>query len=272
LLAMLCILTVFVPSFFMEGSARALFVPLSLAVAFAMIASYVLSSTFVPVMSVWLLRHQSAAVVTAAGYVQNFRLQTAFAWVVRGLTKLRLLLVPVYLVVSGLALVMIAPQLGTEIFPTADTGQFLLRLRGPTGTRIERTEEMALKTLEVVEDLAGAGNIESSVGYVGAFPSQYPVQYIYHWTCGPEELSLRISLKHGRGVRIAGLTGRLRAELPPRLREWMAERLRQDEVPAEAIPERLAGLRLSLEAGDIINEIMSFGAPTPIEVAVSGPD
>ena len=56
LLAMLCILAVFVPSFFMGGAARALFVPLSLAVGFSMVASYFLSSTFVPVMSVWLLR------------------------------------------------------------------------------------------------------------------------------------------------------------------------------------------------------------------------
>ncbi|HEY1375895.1 MAG TPA: efflux RND transporter permease subunit, partial [Gemmataceae bacterium] len=56
LLALLCILAVFVPALFMEGALRALFLPLALAVGFAMIASYVLSSTFVPVMSVWLLR------------------------------------------------------------------------------------------------------------------------------------------------------------------------------------------------------------------------
>ena len=56
LLAMLCILAVFVPSFFMQGAARELFVPLSLAVGFSMIASYLLSSTFVPVVSTWLLK------------------------------------------------------------------------------------------------------------------------------------------------------------------------------------------------------------------------
>src|SRR5262245_16841778 len=56
LLAMLCILAVFIPSFFMQGAARALFVPLALAVGFSMIASYLLSSTLVPVLCVWLLR------------------------------------------------------------------------------------------------------------------------------------------------------------------------------------------------------------------------
>src|SRR5439155_11473716 len=54
--SMLCILAVFLPSFLMAGVARQLFVPLSLAVGFAMIASYLLSSSLVPVFSIWLMR------------------------------------------------------------------------------------------------------------------------------------------------------------------------------------------------------------------------
>src|SRR6185312_11829426 len=61
LLAMLCVLAVFVPSFFMEGAAREMFVPLSLAVGFAMIAAYFLSSTLVPILSVWLFRPHAQA-------------------------------------------------------------------------------------------------------------------------------------------------------------------------------------------------------------------
>src|SRR5262249_24118117 len=60
LLAMLCIIAVFVPAFLMQGSAQKQFVPLSRAVGFAMITSYLLSSTFVPVVSVWLLRKNPA--------------------------------------------------------------------------------------------------------------------------------------------------------------------------------------------------------------------
>jgi multidrug efflux pump subunit AcrB len=56
LLAMLCVLSVFVPSFFMAGVARQLFVPLSIAVVFAMISSYVLSTTLVPVLATWMMR------------------------------------------------------------------------------------------------------------------------------------------------------------------------------------------------------------------------
>ena len=58
-LAMLCILAVFIAAFFMQGAARNLFIPLALAVGFAMIASYILSSTLVPVLVVWGLRHRA---------------------------------------------------------------------------------------------------------------------------------------------------------------------------------------------------------------------
>src|SRR5260370_27624901 len=57
LLALLCILSVFIPAFIMAEPVRSLFVPLSLAVGFAMVSSYILSSTVVPVLSVWLLKH-----------------------------------------------------------------------------------------------------------------------------------------------------------------------------------------------------------------------
>jgi multidrug efflux pump subunit AcrB len=56
LLAMLCILAVFIPMFFMEGAAKNMFAPLALAVGFSMITSYLLSSMFVPVVAVWLLK------------------------------------------------------------------------------------------------------------------------------------------------------------------------------------------------------------------------
>src|SRR3974390_205474 len=62
LLAMLCILAIFSPTLFMAGAAKAMFVPLSLAVGFAMVASYLLSSTLVPILSVWVLRGHEQAV------------------------------------------------------------------------------------------------------------------------------------------------------------------------------------------------------------------
>src|SRR5262249_15233057 len=102
LLAMLCVLAVFIPSFFMQGAARALFVPLSLAVGFSMAASYILSSTFVPVMSTWLLRHYHVDAQRSSRWFSMARLQDAYAWVLRGVLRLRWLLLAAYLAVSAL--------------------------------------------------------------------------------------------------------------------------------------------------------------------------
>src|SRR5215831_15143951 len=57
-ISMLCVLAVFVPSFFMTGAAKAMFVPLSLAVGFSMVTSYLLSGSFVPILSAWILRRE----------------------------------------------------------------------------------------------------------------------------------------------------------------------------------------------------------------------
>src|SRR5262249_18597799 len=159
--------------FFMQGAARALFVPLALAVGFAMITSYLLSSTFVPVLSVWLLRHHpsppdplsprgergSQNLPPRPSLGEGGRgaegLRDRSAGVVAGVVRWRWLLLPGYLVVAGVLVgwwLLGHPALGTEIFPVVDTGQFQLRLRAPAGTPLERTEELARDVLKAIGD------------------------------------------------------------------------------------------------------------------------
>ena len=165
---------------------------------------------------------------------------------------------------------MLGRQLGTEIFPQVDAGQFQLRLRAPTGTRIEQTEEIAREALEVIKEEVGPENVDISLGYVGVVPSSYPINSVYQWTGGPEEAVLRVALKRG-AVRVEELKRRLRDELPAHLREWAAQKWLAEGEPAERAERRLEDLRLSFEPADIVNEVMSFGSPTPVEVVVSGP-
>src|SRR6266480_1583736 len=125
LLAMLSILAVFIPSFFMVGAGRALFVPISLAVGFAMLASYFLSNTLVPVLSVWLLKgeHAEKGGTTALGRAQDRlargleRIAGLSGWVVGG-----------YVVGAAAIVLLLGSRLGVEIFPQVDVGQFQLRL------------------------------------------------------------------------------------------------------------------------------------------------
>ncbi len=284
LLAMLCILAVFLPSFFMEGAAREMFVPLSLAVGFAMIASYLLSSTFVPVLCVWLLRkHAHAHAPTPAHDAPRRRfgwpswlsfdaLRQGYGRFLAGpVLRRRWLLLPAYALLAAAVVLLVGGTRGTEIFPAVDSGQFQLRLKAPVGTRIERTEEFAREALAGIDELAGRGNVKTSVAFGGVSPSSYTINTVYLWTAGPEEVVLRVALKEGSGVRVAPLKERIRNELPGRLAGWLKERYLGEGLTTEEADNKAAALRLSFEPADVVNEVMAFGSGTPIEVVVAGP-
>ncbi len=245
LLAMLCILAVFIPAFFMEGAAQALFVPLALAVGFAMAASFILSSTLVPVLSVWLLPKKGVHQEEKPGLLAR-----AYQGIARAAVAMRWVLVPAYLAGAVLIVVTFGPFLGSEIFPRTDSGQFAVRFRAPSGTQVGITEEIAKKILEVVaREAGGEDKIEMSIGMVGVHNSSFPVNLVHLWNGGPEEGWLAVQLRPGSGVRIDAFRERLR------------------EVLGQELPQ----VRLSFEPQDIVSRVMSFGSPTPLEIAVSGP-
>jgi multidrug efflux pump subunit AcrB len=247
LLAMLCILAVFISSFFMQGAARALFVPLSLAVGFAMIASYILSSTFVPILCAWMLKgHAGPGHEETHTYFDRFR--GSYERTLGRLLAARWLVVLVYLAGTVGLILILGNQLGRSIFPVVDAGQFRLRMRAPDGTHIERTERYAKQALALIDDELGPENIELTLGYVGMIPSNFPVNAVYQWSRGPEEVILYVDLN--KEMRMGD--------------EALKERLR------ERLTRELPEVRFSFEPSDIVNEVMSFGSPTPVEIAVSG--
>jgi multidrug efflux pump subunit AcrB len=240
LLSMFCVLAVFVPSFFMIGVGRQLFVPLSLAVAFSMIASYLLSSSLVPVFSTWLMKEAPSG--EERGWLRSF-----YSRYLRAVLRFRWPLVLVYLAASFALIYVLAPRMGTEIFPDANAPLLRLRLRAPTGTRIEETERMVLKALDIIRRDAGENNVEITSDFVGVVPSSYPVDLIHLFTSGPQEAVIQVALKPG-------------ATRGEALREKLRESLRRE----------LPGSEVSFEAADIVTQVMSFGSPTPIEIAVQG--
>ncbi len=237
LLSMLCILAVFVPSFFMTGVGRQLFVPLSLAVGFAMIASYLLSSTLVPVFAAWIMKKPGEG---------NDWARRMYVRYLGGLLKVRWPLAIGYVAASIVLVYLLAPRLGTEIFPDTNARLLRLRLRAPVGTRVEETERLVLRALNVIQRDAGNG-VQITSDFVGVVPSSYPVDLIHLFTSGPQEAVIQVALK---------------ADAPRG--EPLREKLRRD------LAQELPGTQVSFEAGDIVSQVMSFGSPTPVEVAVLG--
>lgn len=251
LLAMLCLLAVFIPAFFMEGAPRELFAPLSLAVCFAMISSWILSSTFVPILCVWLLKpaaiHNTDS-AAAADATSESPLTRLYRRVLQATLSFRWLTVPLYLVVCGAILRWSVAQVGVEIFPSIDAGEFRLRLRAADGTHIDRTEQIAQEVLREVANVVGEQRIRLTLGYAGTVPASFPINAVYQFSRGPEEAILRIALKPGSGVSTESAKHELR----------------------RVLSEKFPDVRFSFEPADIVSEVMSFGAPTPIEVAVRG--
>jgi multidrug efflux pump subunit AcrB len=240
LLSMFCILAVFVPSFFMVGVGRQLFLPLSLAVAFSMIASYLLSSSLVPVFSVWLMRETDRS-------EEHGRLRSFYERYLRFVLRLRWPLVLGYLAASFVILYLLIPRMETELFPDSNAPLLRLRLRAPAGTRIEETERIVLRALKVIQSDAGKENVQIVSDFMGVVPPSYPVDLIHLFTSGPQEAIIQVALKRDapRG-------------------EALRERIRTD------LRKELPACQVSFEAADIVSQVMSFGSPTPVEVAVQG--
>jgi multidrug efflux pump subunit AcrB len=241
--AMLAVIAVFLPSFFMVGPARALFVPLSLAVGFSMMASYLLSSSLVPVLSNWLLKADAVAEKRFDRFRERFYNQLD-----RIMAYPALLLV-VYSAVAILVLLLIAPRLPREIFPSGAANQFRLRFDAPDGTRVPVTEEMARRVLDTIDREAGPGNLALTLSYVGTQGSSYPINAVFLWTSGPQEAVMNVAL-------------RPRASIP--LRE-LQEKLR------DKLPQLFPDSHFSFDPGDLISQTLNFGTPSVIEVATTGP-
>jgi multidrug efflux pump subunit AcrB len=153
----------------------------------------------------------------------------------------------VYLIAAGAVATLIVRNLGTDIFPQTDTGQIQMRLRAPTGTRVEKTERIVQ---DVLAEIGAQADILSSLAFVGVQPSAYPVNLIFLWTGGPHEAVMRIALKPGGKLSSADLQERLR----------------------KRVGQVAPGTSITFEAADLVSQVMSFGAPTPVEVAVTSPN
>src|SRR5260370_37881604 len=192
------------------GAAGALFLPLSPAVGFSMVASYLLSGTLVPILSVWLLRGHEQAVGETPVEGRFARFQKRYAGVIGRVVGRRGLVIAAYLVSSLLVIVFVGRQLGSEIFPRVEAGQLQLRLRAPAGTQIDGTERYALQVLDLIKNEVGPQNVEITLGFLGVHSASYPINLVYLWNGGPEERGLEVQLKKGSPILIGELKERWR--------------------------------------------------------------
>src|SRR5262249_52411452 len=142
----------------------------------------------------------------------------------------------------------------------------------PPGSNFEITRQIAAKTLQVVDEEAKAGNVRISMGFAGQQAPVYSMNNLILFMRGPDDGQLRIALEEESGIRLESFRERLRKVLPEKVKPWLAELLERQGLTANSAKARADQVTFGFEPGDIVSEVMSFGSPTPIEVAVVSPN
>jgi multidrug efflux pump subunit AcrB len=273
LLALLCILSVFIPAFVMKDPLRSLFMPLTLGVGFAMIFSYWLSSTLVPILSVYLLKHEEHPAQEGEQKAGLFdRMLKGYGVLVDWFIRLRWAVVLSYFVACGLVLGFLGLEVGTELFPRIDAGEFVLRFRAPAGSSYELTREMGVKCLQEIEKEAGPNNLVISLGFVGQVAPNFLIDNMVLFMRGPDDGWLRVKLKEDSGIKLDEFRERLRKVLPEHVSPWLAQRLETGGLDKDEAQQKARKCTFGFEPGDIVSKVMSFGSSTPIAVRVIGTD
>jgi len=261
--SLLCICIVFVPMFFLPGVAGFLFVPMALSVVFAMIASFVLSRTLVPTMAMYLLKPHKAGeedehlagssgsrnplVRFQRGFEHRFeRVRTGYVGLLRRALQSRKPFLLGFMAVVLLSFALL-PMLGSNFFPSVDSGQIAMHVRVPAGTRIEDTAARFDLVAREVRKLVPADELDTITDNIGLPTSAINTVYNNSGTIGPQDGDMMIALKKGH-----------------RPTDEIVEELRRE------LPRRFPGLSFAFLPADITSQILNFGAPAPIDIQVAG--
>lgn len=268
LLSTLCICIVFVPVFLLQGTAKYLFSPLSMSVCVSLLASLVLSFTLVPVLFKYLMRSTVAAhggeghgqgvslpstrnpfLLIHRGFDGGFeRFRDAYhnatAWAVArpGIT------VAFFVLLMGVSC-LLYPRLGMDFFPQVDAGQMRLHVRAPPGTRLEQTVADFAGVETAIRKIVGNDQIDVILDNIGLPYSGINIALSDSATVGPMDGEILISLTKKHTPTAAHMADLRRL-----------------------LPEQFPQFQFFFQPADIVNQVLNFGQPAPIDVRVSGPD
>ncbi|MBB4128100.1 multidrug efflux pump subunit AcrB [Xanthomonas translucens] len=264
--SLLCICIVFVPMFFLQGVARFLFVPMAEAVMFAMIASFVLSRTLVPTLAKYLLHphaphtdlhgdghgqppSRNPLVRFQRGFEQRFEaLRAGYHGLLETALVRRRMFVPGFVAFVALSFLLV-PMLGRNFFPSVDSGQILMHVRAPVGTRVEETARLFANVTGAVRTLIPKEQLGSVVDNIGLSSSGINNAYNNTGTIGSQDGDIQITLNEGHAPTA----------------DYVRD-LRQ------SLPRQFPGVVFSFPPADIISQILNFGSPAPVDLQIRGPN
>ncbi len=259
----LCICIVFVPVVFLSGVAKYLFTPLAMAVALAMMASYILSRTLVPTMVKYLVRAEvdryrvPESEQHSSGFFRQIhhgfhsgfeRMRDRYRRLLDGALHHRRLVALCFFLITA-ACASLYPFIGMDFFPQVDAGQIRLHVRAPAGTRVEETEQYYARVENTIRRVIPSNELSDILDDIGLPYSGFNVAFSDAGTVGDFDGEILVSLNPEEHAPTAGYIHELRRRLNAQYPE----------------------LTIFFQPADIVGQTLNFGLPAPIDVQVVGP-
>ena len=265
----LCICIVFVPIFFLSGTAKFLFAPLGEAVIFAMIASYILSRTLVPTLAMYWLggdhaQHAQSGGKGAAASKRgnpifgifgaiNRQFNLKFESLREGYRDILAMClrntrtVVILFIGFAAASMFLVPWLGQDFFPAVDAGQFTLHVRTKSGTRIEEVARQVDQIESAIREEIPKQQLKTIIDNIGLPYSGINLTYSNSGVASAADADILVSLdpKHDPTTHfVTKIRQRIHRDFP--------------------------GITTSFPPADIVAQILNFGMPAPFDVQITG--
>ena len=255
-------IVVFLPTVFLEGQARLLFIPLTFTISLSLFASFLVSRTVTPLLCLQWLRsehekpeHRGLRARFDRLFVWSGRIfERLDAWYQRclewSLDHRRALIGGILAMSASAIVIYLTPNaVGTEFFPASDESQFRLQVRAPVGTRVEETERIVKRMEDIIRSTARPGEIKTIVSSIG--------------------------VPGGRSGLFSQNTGPHAAQLQVYLSDPDKRSRKDKEIFAEMGPRlggQSPGTIFTIQFGGIVSRVINSGAQQPIEIEQLGYD
>ena len=236
------ICVVFFPIVFLSGIGKFLFTPLAMTVIFAIITSRLLATTLVPVCAAKFFKPHASETKEHAGWFAHVR--STYERLLKTALRFRWLMLGGVAVLFAVSLLLFKFT-GTELFPQTDAGQFMIRLRAPTGLRIEKTEELTTRIEAVVRDVIPERERKTIIANMGVL---YDWPAAYTPNSGSQDAFILVQLAERRSKSSFGYVATLR----------------------ERLPREFPTVEFDFDTGGMLSAALNFGLPAPINIQVEG--
>lgn len=249
LLILLSILAVLTPSLMMVGIPKDMFMPLSIAVGSAMIASFLASQTFVPVMANWIMKHQPEKLKQKE--VTRFdKFKDKYVGFIEKRERFKYPILAGYLLIAAGLSALFFSFIGTDILPPGDSKDIQLRITAKAGMALDKTEENVIAVENHIREKIAPEQLEVTSAMVGMHSPNTPINGIFLFNSGSHEAVLQFSLPKDFSQSVGSFKKKLR----------------------KSLNEHFPDLKFTLEPMELVEKIMGQGYNTPIAIEVLGRD